>query len=241
VAARLPALKARERAARNRLATLTGLRLDAPQVLALDAPQPLVVPARLLTDEPASLLGRRPDVRAAERALAAATARQGVAAAGRFPAVRLSALLGLSGAAGAWRSADARSWGFAADGTWAAFDAGAAGARSRAAGADVQAAQARYGQAVATALEEADTAVSDWVQSRQRSLQLDQAGAQADESARMSRIRYQEGAESLLGVLDAERTALAVQEQRVSAQETLALAAARSYVAMAGGLDPGAP
>jgi outer membrane protein TolC len=57
----------------------------------------------------------------------------------------------------------------------------------------------------------------------------------------MSRIRYQEGAESLLGVLDAERTALAVQEQRVSAQETLALAAARSYVAMAGGLDPGAP
>ncbi|OEZ54983.1 outer membrane protein OprM precursor [Janthinobacterium lividum] len=72
--ARLPSLNFDERVARNRLATLTGQRLDAPELAALDQPMPLALPQSLLTDEPAHLLLRRPDVRAAERALAAASA-----------------------------------------------------------------------------------------------------------------------------------------------------------------------
>lgn len=239
VSSRLPTYRARERAARNRLATLTGWRLDAPQLLALERPVLLTLPDHVLTDEPAGLLRRRPDIRAAERALAAATAREGVATASLFPTVSMAALLGLSGTAGNWRGEEARTWRAGGNVAWSLFDAGALQAQVRAAGADVKAALATYEKAILTALEETDTALSDWRALQDRTLHLSTAYALAGESARLARIRYQDGAESLLGVLDAERTELSAREQLEGAKQDLAMAAARSYVAMAGGFDGG--
>jgi outer membrane protein TolC len=45
------------------------------------------------------------------------------------------------------------------------------------------------------------------------------------------------GAESLLGVLEAERTALGAREQLVTAQRDLATATSRAHLAVAGGFD----
>lgn len=235
--ARLPALTARERAARNRLATLTGYRLDAPEMAALDQPAPLALPATLLTDEPARLLLRRPDVRAAERALAAAAARAGMAQSDRFPRISLGALFGASSGSGEWHGGETARWNAGAALALPLFDGGARRARVRAADADVLAARVAYDKVLAVALEETDTAISNWVQLRAGHAELTVAHRLAQESARLARMRYQEGAESLLGVLEAERIALAAQEELVSAHRDLAIATAHGYAAMAGGLD----
>jgi NodT family efflux transporter outer membrane factor (OMF) lipoprotein len=235
--ARLPGLHAQERAARNRLATLTGQRLDAPLLALLDRPVPLQLPQALVTDEPAHLLMRRPDVRAAERAMAVAAAREGIAHADLFPRVSLLSMLGGAGIAGDWLSSEAGRWRAGAGFSLPIFDGGARRAQLRAAGADIQVASANFDKVVAVALEETDSAISNWAHTRKRSEELQSAHSLAQESARLTRIRYREGAESLLGVLESDRTALASTEQVVIAKRDLAIATARCYVAMAGGFD----
>jgi multidrug efflux system outer membrane protein len=237
VGARLPTLLAQERAARNRLATLTGQALDAAPLALLDRPVGLQLPQTVLSDEPVKLLARRPDVKAAERALAVAAAREGIAHAELFPRISVSALFGHAGLAGDWLSGDAGRWRAGAGFSLPLFDGGTRRAQLRAAGADVRAAQARFDRVVAVALEQTDTAMSNWVQLRRRSAELDIARGLGRDSARLARIRYQEGAESLLGVLEAERIALAAEEQLVMAQRELAAAATHCYVALAGGFD----
>lgn len=223
--ARLPALAAQERSARNRLATLTGSALDAPAIVRLDEVKSLAVPDGLVTDEPAQLLRRRPDVAAAERALAASMARESLARKQFLPQVSLSALLGGP------RSLVQLLW------VDSVFDGGVRSANVRGASAQVRAAVANYEKAIAGALEEADTAVSNWAHTRERVTKLEDAHQLAQESAGLARIRYREGAESLLGVLEAERTALAAREQLVTAQRDLVVATSRAYVAVAGGFD----
>jgi NodT family efflux transporter outer membrane factor (OMF) lipoprotein len=234
---RLPGLHAQERTARNRLATLTGQRLDAPLLALLDSPVPLKVPEAMLADEPARLLLRRPDVRAAERAMAVAAARAGIAQADLFPRVSLLSMLGGAGIAGDWLGSEAGRWRLGAGFSLPLLDGGARRAQVRAAGADMQVASANFDKVLAVALEETDSALSNWAQTRKRNADLNTAHSLTQESARLTRIRYREGAESLLGVLEADRTALAANEQVVLAQRDLAIATARCYVAMAGGLD----
>ncbi|WP_374583170.1 efflux transporter outer membrane subunit [Pseudoduganella sp.] len=239
LAARAPGIAARQRVARNHLATLSGLRLDAPQILALEARHPLRLPATLAVDDPAAMLRRRPDVAAAERTLAAATAQQGVAVAELFPRVSLSGMFGLVAPAGSLHGADARAWQAGGALSWSLLDGGALRARVRAAGAGAQAALAGYEKAVAAALEEADSALSDWRQYRARDVQLGAVYELARETARLTRLRYRSGAESVLGLLDAEYAVLTVEEQLIGVQRDIAVATARSYVALAGGLDGG--
>ena len=92
-AASIPALETALAAAANRIAVLIG---EAPgavtALLAKPAPIPLG-PDAIATGLPAGLLQRRPDVVAAERNLAAETARIGVATAQLYPALRLSGSL----------------------------------------------------------------------------------------------------------------------------------------------------
>jgi hypothetical protein len=57
------------------------------------------------------------------------------------------------------------------------------------------------------------------------------------ESARLARIRYQEGAESLLGVLEAERTSLTIEQQLVMSKRDSAALTACCNIAMAGGFE----
>jgi outer membrane protein TolC len=123
--------------------------------------------------------------------------------------------------------------------SWSLFDAGARRAQFRAAGADVQAAFANFDKVVAVALEETDTALSTWVQLRKRNDELTIALGLAQESVRLSRLRYDEGMESLLNTLEAERIALTTDEQFISAKRDFAISTARSYFALAGGFDVG--
>ncbi|WP_042935812.1 efflux transporter outer membrane subunit, partial [Pseudomonas gingeri] len=99
VEASVPQLQAEQVRERNRIATLLGER---PDTLSVDlSPKDLpAISKALAIGNPGELLQRRPDILSAERKLAAATARIGVAKADLFPRVSLSGFLGFTAGRG---------------------------------------------------------------------------------------------------------------------------------------------
>ena len=185
----IPSLRAEREAARNRLATLTGL--SAERLAAALAPKgQLVPPAGLDVGDAEGLLRRRADVRAAERTLAAETARIGIAKADYFP--RISLIGSVSGAATAISDLDgsaALGFGIGPSLTWSGFDVPRVGARVEGQRAQADAALAAYERAVLRALEDARTSVPRYAEERAREAALSQAARQARIAAVTARQR----------------------------------------------------
>ncbi|MEO4046505.1 TolC family protein [Pseudomonas sp. CAU 1711] len=238
--ASLPQLQAEEARARNRIATLLGQR---PEQLTVDlSPQPLPIIAKALPiGDPAELLRRRPDVRVAERRLAAATANVGVATADLFPKVSLSGFLGFTAGRGSQLgAADARAWGVAPTISWAAFDLGSVRARLRGAEADADGALAQYEQQVLLALEESENAFSDYAKRQQRLISLVRQSEASRAAAAQAAVRYREGSEDFLVLLDAERERLAAEDAQALAEIELYRGIVAIYKALGGGWQPSA-
>ena len=236
--ASLPQLQAEAARAHNRIATLLGQR---PEQLAADlSAKPLPVIAKALPiGDPAELLRRRPDIRAAERQLAAATANVGVATADLFPRVSLSGFLGFTAGRGSQLgAADARAWGVAPAISWAAFDLGSVRARLRGAEAGADGALAGYEQQVLLALEETENAFSDYGKRQQRLVSLVRQAEASRAAAAQAAIRYREGAEDFLVLLDAERERLAAEDAQAQGEVELYRGIVAIYKALGGGWQP---
>lgn len=240
VEAAIPDLTAAEARASYRICLLLGLRPGAldPELAPLATPRPpLITP--LPIGEASSFLRRRPDVQAAERRLAAETARTGVATADLFPRVRVSGFVGLLSGdiAGLFRSGGG-AWSVAPSVTWPGLDLGGARARLRAQEARGDASLAAYDQAVLAAVEDLETAL---VAYRQQQLQLAALAQQVDASrnaADLARIRYREGSIDFLVLLDAERTRLTAEDALTVAQSRANTDVVAIYKALGGGWSP---
>lgn len=215
--ARIPALDTRARAAVNRLTTLTA---QAPGALdtTVAAWQPIPELARLpdfvAVGSPAGLLRRRPDIAAAERALAAASARIGVATADLFPTVSFGASVGVGAAPlSALTAAGAPFFALGPSITWNVFDRAAIYARISQADSSAAANLARYEATVTRALEEVDSAISAYRNERLVRMQFTNAVESSRVAADLARLRYREGVEDFLDVLDAQRNLLIVEDQ----------------------------
>jgi multidrug efflux system outer membrane protein len=237
VEASLPPIRAGIAVQAHRLAVLTGVR---PGELAVDlAPRayPVLVTVLPIGDAGA-LLRRRPDVRAAERRLAAAAAREGVAAADLFPRITLSGFIGLiAGRGNLFGRSDSRAWAVTPALSWAGFDLGSARARLRGAAAATRETLAAYEQAVLRAIEETENALVSY---REEQARLERLMEQARESARaadLARIRYREGLSDFLALLDAERTQLAAEDGVARAEAAVLTGAVSVYEAL-GGAEP---
>src|SRR5271168_738146 len=187
--AAIPPLEAAEKQAGYRLAVLLSERPGA-----LDEElQPAAVATyakALPIGDPAELLRRRPDVRAAERQLAAATARVGVATADLFPRVNVTGFVGfLSGDVGRLfgtaPGGDARAWSVTPTVSWAAFDMGSVRARLRATEAQSDAAAANYEKVVLMALEDTE---NSFLAYSARQAQLKSLTEQAQASQRAAEL-----------------------------------------------------
>ncbi|HET6628975.1 MAG TPA: efflux transporter outer membrane subunit [Woeseiaceae bacterium] len=238
IEASLPPLIIAQRAARHRLAVLLG---QPPGTLELAAGPDSEAISESFTNplpigEPASLLRRRPDIRAAERRLAAATARVGVATADLFPRLTVSGFIGfVTGDAGQIGESAAEAWSMTPVLSWAAFDLGSVRAWLRAAEAQADGALAFYKQTVLRALEETENAFVAYAQNQDRlAALLDQAAA-SRRAAELARIRYREGAIDFLRLLDAERTVLAAEDSVAIAQTELNTSVVAIYKALGGG------
>jgi outer membrane protein, multidrug efflux system len=236
--ATIPPLEAAEKQAGYRLAVLLGERPGA-----LDQElQPAAVATfakALPIGDPTDLLRRRPDVRAAERQLAAATARVGVATADLFPRVNVTGFVGfLSGDVSRLFSttsgSSTQAWSITPTVSWAAFDIGSVRARLRASEAQSDAAAANYEKVVLTALEDTE---NSFVAYGARQAQLKSLSEQAQASRRaadLADIRYREGVADFLVLLDAQRTQLDAEDSVAQAETDVNISVVAIYKALGG-------
>jgi multidrug efflux system outer membrane protein len=236
--ATIPPLQAAEKQAGYRLAVLIGERPGA-----LDQelhPVGVATYAKALPiGDPGELLRRRPDVRAAERQLAAATARVGVATADLFPRVNVTGFVGfLSGDVGrlfgTGSDNNARAWSIAPTVSWAAFDIGSVRARLRASKAQSDAAAANYEKVVLTALEDTE---NSFVAYSTRQTQLKSLTEQAQASRRAAELagtQYREGVADFLVLLDAQRTQLDAEDSVALAETAVNVSVVAIYKALGG-------
>lgn len=232
--AALPRFRAEKEAAAYRLALMLG---KPPAALtneeAACAKEPRLRQALPLGDGGA-LLRRRPDVRQAERELAAATAKIGVATADLYPSIRIGASAGLNGLLADMPSAPTVHWGFGPLITWTLPTNGV---RPRIHGleAGADAALARFDSVVLTALGETQTALSAYTRELERNASLRTARDRADQAAQQSRQLYHAGRSPYLASLDADRT-LASADAALAASDTqVALNQIQLFMALGGG------
>ena len=233
--AELANLQAGLRAAMHRIAILTGQPPTAlVESLSSAGALPETLPV-IPVDSPGEVLRRRPDVAAAERRLAAATARIGVATADLFPRFTLSGLMGSVAADTSdlfTASAETRRVALGID--WTFLNQGRVRARIEAAGAESRAALADYQQTVLEALEETETRLVRYQRAQQREQRLSLAMDNAERAVELARERYEAGLIGFFEVLDAEQEFTSVRDEDVRSRTAVVLAMVDVYRSLAG-------
>ncbi len=237
--AAIPAYEERIARAIYRISVLTGRQ---PHALTAELSAPQVVPGLpVLTSigTPEQLLRRRPDIRIAERQLAAATARVGVATGDLFPRVIISGRIGFQARTLTnLVDADSVSYSFGPSIQWAAFDIARMRARVGISESRADAALVQYEQTVLRALEETEGALAAYARSRQREENLRRAENASEGAVKLARLRFEGGVSDFLTVLDAERRLLQDQDLLAQGEMTTATALVAVYKALGGGWKP---
>jgi multidrug efflux system outer membrane protein len=222
----------------NALAILIGTNPAAFNLAALPSaatnwnPQPPAVPAGL----PAELLERRPDVAEAERQLAAANARIGVAKAAFFPVVRLTASGGyLSGELDTLFNWESRAWTLGPSVSLPIFAGGRNRANLARSKAVFEESVARYRQQILVAFGDVEDSLAGIHHLAKQAAAQDRAVANARRAAELADERYRAGIVSYLEVVDADRAALDTQRGSAQLSGQRLIAATRLIKALGGG------
>lgn len=234
-AAMIPSLQAARDAALFRLATLTGRTpQDLPEAARTRTTTPDVSRAIPVGDG-ATLLARRPDVKAAERRLAADTARVGVATADLYPKITLGGSIGTTavGATDVFGGGPLR-WLLGPMISWAFPNQEAIRARIGGAKADAKADLATFDGTVLRALEETETALSAYRNALLRKERLASARDAAERAANVSLARESRGQIDSLDVLDAQRTLAQSEADYAAATRAVAFAQVDLFRALGG-------
>jgi NodT family efflux transporter outer membrane factor (OMF) lipoprotein len=237
--AELPTIAAERDSALFRLAVLTGrapaeLPVNAgARTSSLDLAHPIPV------GDGAQLLARRPDVRAAERRLAGATARIGVATAELYPQVTLGGSVGSS--AGSIDNLFSNPIGFLLGPliSWSFSDHARARARVAGAEAGTQEALAQFDGTVLRSLQETESALSAYANALRRREALKAARDEAEVAANIVRAQQREGQVDSLALLDAERTFAEAQAEVADINGQVADAQIDLFRALGGGWQAG--
>ena len=237
----IPDLEVSLVAAENRLAVLLGRNSgELHPKLAEKKPLP-VIPDSVAAGIPADVLRQRPDLIAAERTLAAETARLGQKLAQRFPNLTLSGSFGwqaYSFAALGGAGTVARALG----GTLAAtlFDGGRLRSQVAVQSAIQEQALLTYQSSVLAALEEVENALKNYAASRERFDARRAAAEAARNAAELSRKLYQSGLADFQQVLETQRTQLSAEDALAMADASLRTGLITLYKALGGGWDASA-
>ena len=239
VEAQIPVLDAGLDAAMNALDVLLGTQPGTHRAELTPVAAIPMAPGISDAGAPADIIRRRPDLIVAERHLAAANARIGVAVSEYYPKFSLAALLGTattlssdnlftSGASQHQSVLGLR---------WRLFDFGRVEAQIAAARGKTAESLAAYRLAVLKATEEVENSFSALV-NREAQVDILMKGESSLLRARDSSLAaYKGGVVSLIEVLDADSNLLQVQDAKAQAQTEAARAAVASFRALGGGWD----
>ena len=235
--ANLAPLEARRRVALYRLAVLTG---DVPgrfSAAVSACATPPRVRAVIPVGDGAALLRRRPDVRQAERQLAAATARIGVATAELYPNISLGASFGSVGLTSQFN--DANTWKFSLGPLiqWNLPSTSTARVHIKEAKIGTGMQLARFDGVVLNALRETESALTIYARELDRNAALRSARDQSALAARQSARLYEFGRTDFLSQLDADRTLAMAETQLAVSDAQLAGDQVQLFLALGGGWE----
>ena len=235
----IPSLREALAASVNRTAVLLG---EYPNQLHAELREPAPIPlpeAEVAVGLPVELLRQRPDLRAAERQLAAQSARIGVATADLYPRLALLGSFSFDAISTAsWFTSGAQAWNFGPQLRWNLFDGGRIRSNVRAQEALTRQALAGYEQTVLLAVEEVENSLSGYAEERARLEELRRGVRAAEQTVELVQVLYKTGLVDFLNVLDAERSLFEAQDQLLESEGRVAKNLVRVYRALGGGWSP---
>lgn len=226
----------------NQIAVLLGgSSAELISQLATPATLPATPPA-IAVGIPADLLTRRPDLRRAERQVAAATARIGVATGDLYPRFSLGGNFSLRAAnPGDLYDLDSRAYGFGPSLTWSVFNNGRVRANIDAADARTRQAIISYEQAVLSAIRDAEDAIIGLVKEQTRRAALRRAVEADVRAVELATSLYRSGLTDMSSVLENQRRLYEAEDQLVVSELAVVQNVIASYRALGGGWEPATP
>jgi NodT family efflux transporter outer membrane factor (OMF) lipoprotein len=206
VRATLPPLEGQRRSALFELTALLGKTPSAAPTDALGCAAPPQLGALIPVGDGAGLLARRPDIREAERRLAGATARVGVATAELYPRITLSGFYGgAAGNTGALLREEGLTWGVGPAISWNFPNQAAARARVRASKAGAAGALDEFDETVLRGLKETEQSLAAYGAELDRRQALADAQTQARRAFSLAQGQVSAGSISALDLLTSEQ------------------------------------
>ena len=237
VRATVPVLEAGEAAALNALDVMLGDVPGTHRSELVSATAFPVAPRFDAVGSPGDLLRRRPDLIAAERRIAASSARIGVAVAEYYPKLSLGGTIGSATSVGSGNvfSSGASQAAALLGLRWRLFDFRRIDAQIALAKGREAEMLAAYRLAVLRASEEVENAFSALVKREDQTAVLIQGEASLGKARNASFAAYQRGIVSLIEVLQADESLLRMADARAQAQTESARAAVAAFKALGGG------
>jgi NodT family efflux transporter outer membrane factor (OMF) lipoprotein len=209
----------------------------APGFALAPAPGSFAVPP-VPVGVPSEVLQRRPDVASAERAMAAANARIGVAKAAYFPSIVLGSAYGVeSNTLSNLFSAASNLWSLGLAASQTLFDAGRREANADFARSDYRATVAGYRETVLSAMQEVEDGMSGTVFLARAATEAAAAVKSTQHVVELANDRYAGGLANYLDVITAEQALLANQRQQVQINGQQMLVTIYLVKALGGGWD----
>jgi NodT family efflux transporter outer membrane factor (OMF) lipoprotein len=234
--AQIAPVEAEANAAQYALAVLVG---EYPENMLQELSRPDLIPsmpAPAAPGVPLDLLKRRPDIQAAERELAAATARIGVAIANLFPQVAIIGSIGSQGQGwGTIPSINKHIWSFGPGAVWPLLDFGALDAQVDIAHLAARASLVNYQKTILNAVQQVDTSLDAYQAQEVRMEKLSAALLAAEHAVDLATQRYNRGLTDFLNVVDAEREFYDLQDQYAMAQVAQGEQFVQLYRSLGGG------
>jgi len=236
--AQIAPVEAQVTAAEYTLAVLVG---EYPENMTQELSKPDLIPsmpAAAAPGVPLDLLKRRPDIQQAERELAAATARIGVATANLFPQIVLVGAIGSQGQGwGTTPSVSKHIWSFGPGAVWPLLDVGALDAEADIAGLEAHASILNYRKTILIAVQQVNTSLDAYQAQQARIEQLSTAMIAGQRAVDLANERYDRGLTDFLNVVDAERQFYDLQEQYTEAQVAEGEQFVQLYKSLGGGWE----
>ena len=237
--AKIPTLMAQEEKSKNRLAILAGEMPGSleERLRPVKERRDWLLAPQKVAELKLAMMRARPDVKAAERELAAATARIGVAEAMWFPKFYVSGLVGwqTTGRARIFR-ADSFIADLGPSFSWPIFEGGAIYASVKAAEARMEELALAYEETIEKAYGEVRDSYSAYTQEYHRNKALKGAVKAATDAVTISQDLYKNGLRDFNNVLDAQRSRLAYEEQFALSRGQITIHLIELYKALGGGL-----